>query len=95
MPGAGEYVVAEKGAADAEALRSPRSSLALPTHDSSSSLDWDPASEAALQARARVQGCVPFDIAAAEGWASPVSRSWLCISKQCGAERALIMERGL
>ncbi len=49
---AGEYVVAEKGAADADGLRSPRGMLAAAPHDSSSSLAWDPAAGAPAQARA-------------------------------------------
>ncbi|KAK9843528.1 hypothetical protein WJX81_007436 [Elliptochloris bilobata] len=55
----GEYVVAEKGAVDAEGIRSPRALLTLPTHDSSSSLAWAAAGETPAQV-----GAVAIEVAA-------------------------------
>lgn len=64
---AGEYVVAEKGAVDADGIKSPRALLTLPTHDSSSSLaPWNPGGSDRAQVWAENWGicigcrCVPM-----------------------------------
>ncbi len=61
----GEYVVAEKGAVDADGIRSPRAVLMLPTHDSSSSLaPWNPGASDRAQVRAESGFCVALHVCA-------------------------------